>query len=689
MLQLQERPRVAEEPAGNLAARLAGVRAAIRRPRKTAVVVVLGFVVQLAFRLWLARGVDAPAGHPDEDGYLIAARVLTGGPGGYSTENVDFRRVGYPLLLTPAYWWPGDAFDVFHRAQVISAFFGASVFPLAALFARRVLAVPTRWALGMGFAAAALPAVTFYSTLAMTDAVLPALFLGWAILAHGWLAAKDRGSPAAQKEKKAEDRGSPARTAEDSGSPAANEDPAAQKAEQAEGRGSPARTAEDRDLPAAKENPAAKEDRAAKEAAKEDPAARANTVGAHAVASGALTAEEPTTRAATGWAYAVASGALAGFIYTVHVRGTMVLAAHLLLVLVAVLARRVKAGPVVGTLAASAALQSVNGLLLDRIGDRVHLLGVSPESQLDTALTVDWGVVTVVTRFVGQFWAMGVGTLGIGLLGILAAVVGIARPRDPRALTLLAVLVATGLIAMGSAVSLPFTDHRLTYFAYPRYLHFLYPVWLLVGMSALKTARKAGVAVAAFMVFSAVVVGMHIADLPPTPFVAFDAVESTLLSWQWSRLDLVVPTIVAIALCGLAIAAAARPRTAAAALVALALLGGFQAEVTRERVTMPMVDPQYLADTPRLVRDLKLGPGDTVAEAWQVRFPDLFNHMREVDWEPIVFFDANVPPPPQATVVIAPWDPYGRGPSWNGASWGMSFVAGAPRQGWAVWRRNA
>jgi hypothetical protein len=274
---------------------------------------------------------------------------------------------------------------------------------------------------------------------------------------------------------------------------------------------------------------------------------------------------------------------------------------------------------------------------------------------------------------------------------------GDARPRQARALTLLAVLVATGLIAAGSAVSLPFADHRLTYFAYPRYLHFLYPVWLLVGLAAARTASRrrriqAVAATAALMVFSAAVVGLHVADLPPTPFIAFDAVESTLLSWQWNRLDLVGPTVVVIALCGLAVAAIgrserARPKTAVAAVAALALLGGVGAEATRQRVTMPMVGPQYASDTPRLVRDLKLGPGDTVAEAWQVRFPDLFNHMREVDWAPIVFFDANVPPPPQATVVIAPWDPSGRGPSWDGRSWGMAFVAGAPRQGWAVWRR--
>ena len=90
----------------------------------------------------------------------------------------------------------------------------------------------------------------------------------------------------------------------------------------------------------------------------------------------------------------------------------------------------------------------------------------------------------------------------------MAAGTDAGTDRQARALTLLAVLVATGLIAAGSAVSLPFSDHRLTYFTYPRYLHFLYPVWLLVGFAAARAATRrrriqAAVATAALMAFSA------------------------------------------------------------------------------------------------------------------------------------------------------------------------------------------
>src|ERR687893_249874 len=46
------------------------------------VAIVVGFLAHVAWRVWLARDLVTPAAHADEDGYLIAARVLAGGPGG-------------------------------------------------------------------------------------------------------------------------------------------------------------------------------------------------------------------------------------------------------------------------------------------------------------------------------------------------------------------------------------------------------------------------------------------------------------------------------------------------------------------------------------------------------------------------------------------------------------------------------
>jgi hypothetical protein len=571
-------------------------RTATRR-RWLVAAIVLGYLLQLGWRLWLARTVDAPAGHPDEDNYLIAARVLAGGPGGYSSENGQFRRIGYPLLLTPLYWVPGDAFDIFRRAQVLGAAAGALVFPLSALVARRVLALPAGMAAGVAFTAALLPAIVFYADLALTDAVLPAFFLAWLLLMHRWLTAA---------------------------------------------------TARQR------------------------------------------------------WCFALAAGAAAGYIYTLHVRGTMIALVHVLLAVAVGAIRRRERDAVATALAsvgATVAVGALNPIVIAVIGDEIVLVGNDPGAQLGTALSVGWGVALVLLRAVGQLWYLAVATFGLGALGLLAAARPVLRPRhlwgrlaEPRILVLAAACAATVLIAFGSAASLPFGENRITYFAYPRYLHFTYPLWFLVGFAVLRIANarerwRAVSVVTVLLCGAGAVVGWRTAQSNGV-FITFDAPEITVMSWQWSRFPVLVPTLVAVALFGLVALARATARPAGAVLAVLAVLCGLAMPVIQQRVIAPMVDPQYAADTPRLVRDLHLGPGDTVAEAWQVRYPDQVNHVREVSWGRVLPFDANQPPPPDANVVIAPWDPSGRGPSWDGTRWGMRFVAGAPRQGWAVWRRG-
>jgi hypothetical protein len=558
--------------------------------------IVVGFLLQLGWRLWLARTVDAPAGHPDEDNYLIAARVLAGGPGGYSSENGPFRRIGYPLLLAPLYWVPGDAFDIFRRVQVLGAAAGALVFPLSTLVARRLLALAPAMAIGAAFTAALLPAVVFYADLALTDSVLPALFLAWLLLTHRW-----------------------------------------------------------------------------------------------------LVAATPRQR----WCFALAAGASAGYIYTVHVRGTMIALVHVLLVVAVAVNRRRERGTVATALASAAATGAVgalNPVVIGVIGDEITLAGTDPGAQLSTALSVGWGIALVLLRVIGQLWYLGVATLGLGALGLLTAARPVLRPRtlwsrlaEPPTLVLAAACAATVLIAFGSAASLPFGESRINYFAYPRYLHFAYPLWFLVGFAALRLANagarwRAASVVTALLCGAGAAVGWRTAQSNGV-FITFDAPETTAMSWQWTRFPVLVPTLIAVVVFGLVALAQTTARRAGAALAALAVLCGLAMPVTQERVIGPMVDPQYAADTPRLVRDLHLGPGDTVAEAWQVPYPGQANHMREVSWQRLLLFDANQPPPAEANIVIAPWDPWGRGPSWDGTPWGMRFVAGAPRQGWAVWRR--
>ena len=143
------------------------------------------------------------------------------------------------------------------------------------------------------------------------------------------------------------------------------------------------------------------------------------------------------------------------------------------------------------------------------------------------------------------------------------------------------------------------------------------------------------------------------------------------LSGQHERFTVPVPTVVALAVFALVVACLTWRRTATAVLPVIAALCLVSAPMIQRQVIQPMTAYQYRPDTPRLVRDLHLGPGDVVAEAYQVPFPYLFNHAREVSWQRLLLFDAALAPPREASVVIAPWYPGGNGPSWDGTASGM------------------
>ncbi|SNR68878.1 hypothetical protein [Actinomadura mexicana] len=147
------------------------------RPRALPWLLAAGFLVQAAVRLWLAWARTAPAANPDETGYLLAARLLAGGPGGDLSGNT-FYQGGYPVLLAPAFWFSHDPATVYTTVMAINAVLGAALFPLGYAAARR-FGPGRRSALPLAFAAALLPATTFFGAFALADAVLPALVLAW------------------------------------------------------------------------------------------------------------------------------------------------------------------------------------------------------------------------------------------------------------------------------------------------------------------------------------------------------------------------------------------------------------------------------------------------------------------------------------------------------------------------------
>jgi hypothetical protein len=159
-----------------------------RRRWGWALLLVASWLFQTGLRLWLARGQTLPLAAPDEPAYLIAARVMAGGvPDNFSYSTLY--PSGYPLLLTPLFWFSHFAHNPIaaYRAVLdINAPIGALLLPLAYVAGRR-LQLGRSLAYGVAFVTALLPAGLFYTEYAMTDAIYPVLVLAWLLATHSWL----------------------------------------------------------------------------------------------------------------------------------------------------------------------------------------------------------------------------------------------------------------------------------------------------------------------------------------------------------------------------------------------------------------------------------------------------------------------------------------------------------------------
>ncbi|WP_242882799.1 hypothetical protein [Actinomadura litoris] len=146
---------------------------------------VLGWLAQAGLRLWLAAEQTSPTANPDETGYLIAARILSGGPNADLSYSTVYHG-GYPLLLAPAYWLSHDPETVYRLCMVVNALVGAALLPLA-FRAALDLRLTKRWSYAAAHVTALLPGASFYGLYVLTDAVLPVVFLGWILLLYRWI----------------------------------------------------------------------------------------------------------------------------------------------------------------------------------------------------------------------------------------------------------------------------------------------------------------------------------------------------------------------------------------------------------------------------------------------------------------------------------------------------------------------
>jgi hypothetical protein len=157
-----------------------------------ALLLVAGWFVQAGLRAWFSRAQLVPLDNPDETAYLIAARVLAGGPAadfsGATLSHSTLYQGGYPLLITPVYWFTSSPAAVYHAVLLINAVVSALVMPLG-YFACRRLGLGRPAAYVVATIAALLPAGFFFSEYAIADAIFPVVTLAWLLATHSWLVA--------------------------------------------------------------------------------------------------------------------------------------------------------------------------------------------------------------------------------------------------------------------------------------------------------------------------------------------------------------------------------------------------------------------------------------------------------------------------------------------------------------------
>lgn len=562
------------------------------------IALVLGIAAHIAWRLWLIRYVPTVVAHADEDRYLLSARALAGGPGGFGNDTEAFRRLGYPILLAPIHWYLEDPFKVHRIAQIIGAVVNTLAFPLAYLFARRVIKTGVWLSFVTAFVGALLPAIVYYSQFTLTDVLFAPIGLAWLLLIHGWLVGR-------------------------------------------------------------------------------------SGVGRVAAAMGA--------------------GAVVGYAYVTHVRGIVMLAVHIGVIIVVLFAKRGRYPAAIASVVVALLVTSIDWFAKLSLGSRMEHGGVEPDDKLMSAMTSALGIVRTVTDAAGQFWYLGVATGGVAVVGVVVVYRTVRNEGDFARRVVFGTLVAsTVLIALASAAALP-VDMRVSNHAYFRYIAFLAPIWVMIGISALieAEARARFKLIAQAAAVMGVTLFVLLARMAPGEwFHPFDTPEVSFLTNAFDDFRPFKASLVAVA-----ILATWMLRQWVIPVIILAATSLATMVMVNVKAIQPMVANEYVAGS-RLVHDIGVTPADTVESAEQVDLGSMLNHQREITWAEVPQFDAEEGrPSPQATVVIAPWYPLGINPEcdlekrgddecervhWDGDSLGWTRIytyTNGDRQ-WAVWRRG-
>ncbi|MBB5779683.1 hypothetical protein [Nonomuraea jabiensis] len=375
------------------------------------------------------------------------------------------------------------------------------------------------------------------------------------------------------------------------------------------------------------------------------------------------------------------AGALAAFAMATHLRGSVVLAVCVLVVVVVWAGRRAvapgrgrAAGPVVAALASAAVVAVAGKALNGALGAALYPGGPRDLSGLLVSrLTSLEGQAWALSGAAGQLWYLVAGTWGLAGVGLAGAAATLVRRSAPYAHRVLAgaLLLTTLGIAYASSAALP-DEHRVGNYVYGRYLACVAVAWTLAGLIVLvKGGRLAVVrhalAAAGLLALTGGVAAWYAGDrLERYAFIAFDFPEVIFLTGENDALDLVaasVPALVLLAcLTGAAFLTARRGRLLVVGVLALIDI----AFTAGQAPARPSGGPDWLPAPP---------PGRVAVDRrvkWNIWVPLAYR----VSWTRIEFYNGR-PPSGACTAVV----PYGTAPP---PGWAATGLGGA-QMGWTTW----
>ncbi|MEU4622562.1 hypothetical protein AB0G04_21670 [Actinoplanes sp. NPDC023801] len=567
-----------------------GTTAAKPAPDRTRAVIItilaVGWLAGVLWRLWLGNPITHPIAHTDEDSYMNAARAIAGGPEGFSSETPLFRRIGYPLLVSPAFLFGLDFATSYKIVHVVNAMISALSLPLAYLLGRRMFGMGTRLALAAAFAAATIPAGVFWSLVGMTDSIMAPLMLAWFLAIHRWLGDTGRKGPA------------------------------------------------------------------------------------------------------------ITAGLLTGVLYTVHIRGTILLAVYLAFLAFLVFRRLANVRAAALSLVPVMLLIVLNQVVILLVGDRVHLRGDIVGGGTLAVFTDSQRLQVFVAAVGTNIWYMCVVTAGLAGLAWVAATLEMFRPARDAAYRWTAgvALFSTIGTALGAALILAGLVGLPADAIYSRYVQVFVPFWLLFGFAVLADSRLRALVRYAIVPVLVLAVGGAIIAFR-LRYVAgqghrlgyglFGGPDIITITAGWKGFRPLVGT--AIGLTGLVVLlAVTRLRRLVIPVLALVVALNFVTmAVMRDRLIEPIAARYTL---PIDLTALGVGPGDSVGFTDDMTHEGYFVLYHDVYWTELTQLadDTN----PGVDVVIGRYYP-GVPFHWDGTRYGYELLGASQADGQvAIWRRR-